>query len=499
MTDRVPDPQAAPFATPQSAPRLDKLAAMRAAGVEPYPYRFDKTHDAAGLQEAYAALATDTVTDDRVRLAGRIRAIRNNGMFVDLNDATGRIQLFSHRDTMPESELAKLAWLDLGDLIGVEGVIRRTKRGELSVNVEALTVLAKALLPLPEKYHGLTDVEARYRQRYLDLIMSEETRVRFRARSRLVAALRTELEARGFLEVETPMLHPILGGASARPFVTHHNTLDVDLYLRIAPELYLKRLVVGQLAERVFEINRNFRNEGLSPRHNPEFTMLEAYQAYADYTDMMALVEALIGGAAQAAAGGLEVRFGEQLLDFTAPFPRKSMVGLVQEATGIDFAGFDAAEPARAAAAGLGCALTGKENWGQAVEAAFAHAVEGTLIQPIHVTDFPRDISPLAKRHRDDPRLTERFETYINGWEIANAFSELTDPEDQYARFEAQASAREAGDDEAQMMDLDYVAALAYGLPPTGGIGLGIDRLTMLLTDAQTIRDVILFPTLRRK
>ena len=499
MTDRAPDPPAAPFATPQSEPRLEKLAAMRAAGVDPYPYRFDKTHDAAALQDAYAELAPDTVTEDRVRLAGRIRAMRNNGMFVDLTDATGRIQLFSHRDVTPADELAKLAWLDLGDLIGVDGAIRRTKRGELSVNVHTITILAKALLPLPEKYHGLTDVEARYRQRYLDLIMSEESRERFRARSRVVAALRTVLEARGFLEVETPMLHPILGGASARPFVTHHNTLDADLYLRIAPELYLKRLVVGQLAERVFEINRNFRNEGLSPRHNPEFTMLEAYQAYADYADMMALVEALVGGAAEAAAGGLEVRFGEQVIDFTPPFPRKSMVTLVQEATGIDFAGFEAAEPARAAAARLGCALTGKETWGQAVEAAFAHTVEDTLMQPIHVTDFPRDISPLAKGHRDDPRLTERFETYVNGWEIANAFSELTDPQDQYSRFEAQATAREAGDDEAQMMDLDYVTALAYGLPPTGGIGIGIDRLTMLLTDAQTIRDVILFPTLRRK
>jgi lysyl-tRNA synthetase class 2 len=378
-------------------------------------------------------------------------------------------------------------------------VVRRTKRGELSINVDKLVVLAKALLPLPEKYHGLTDIEARYRQRYLDLIMNAESRERFRTRSRIVAALRAVLVERGYLEVETPMLHPILGGASAKPFVTHHNALDADLYLRIAPELYLKRLVVGQLAERVFEINRNFRNEGLSPRHNPEFTMLESYQAYADYGDMAELVEALLSAAAIAAGGGLKVRFGEQEIDFTPPYPRKSMTALVEEATGIDFLTFGMAEQARAAAASLGCELTGHENWGQAVEAAFAHTVEGGLAQPVHVTDFPRDISPLAKVHRHDPRLTERFETFVNGWEIANCFSELTDPQDQYARFEAQVQAREAGDEEAQMMDLDYVTALAYGLPPTGGLGLGIDRLTMLLTDAQTIRDVILFPTLRRK
>lgn len=505
MTDSAPDNRAditAPRAphdvsNPLRAPRLEKLKALREAGIDPYPYRYERTTDAAALHAKYADLPADTMTEDRVRVAGRIRAIRNSGMFIDLHDTAGKIQVFSHKDFQSEEEQARLKLLDLGDMIGVEGMVRRTKRGELTINALQITMLAKALETLPEKYHGLTDVEQRYRQRYVDLIMNEEARTTLRRRSLIVAALRSFMQEEGFLEVETPMLHPILGGASARPFVTHHNTLDMDLYLRIAPELYLKRLIVGGISDKVFEINRNFRNEGISTRHNPEFTMLEAYWAYADYADVMNLIERMFARAAIAATGGTAVEYGGQAIDFGAPFVRKPMTTLVEEATGVDFLAIGDAEVARDAARKLQVPVAGRENWGQVVELVFGEKVEHTLIQPTHVTDMPRDISPLAKVKRGEPRLTERFETYVNGWELVNAFSELTDPQDQFERFEAQAQAREAGDDEAQMMDMDYIHALEYGLPPTGGLGVGIDRLAMLLTDSPSIRDVILFPTMR--
>ncbi|MEQ9815788.1 MAG: lysine--tRNA ligase [Azospirillaceae bacterium] len=483
---------------PLKAPRLEKLKATREAGINPYPYRFEVTARAGELQARHADLAADTETGETVRVAGRIRAMRNSGMFIDLHDETGKIQIFSHKDFMAEAEREKLALLDIGDIVGVEGQVRRTKRGELTVNTATIELLAKSILPLPEKYHGLADIEQRYRQRYLDLIMNEESRRVFRQRSKLVSTMRRVLEDKGFLEVETPMLHPILGGASAKPFETHHNALDMPLYLRIAPELYLKRLTVGGF-ERVFEINRNFRNEGISTRHNPEFTMMELYQAYADYTDMMAMVEDLFAACARALHGATTVAFGEHTIDFAGPYRRARMTDLVLEQTGVDFLLIPDAEKARAKGRELELPLTGKENWGQVIELAFEHFVEPMLIQPTHVTDFPREISPLAKAHRDDPRLTERFETFCNAWEIANAFSELNDPQDQYERFMAQVKAREAGDDEAQMMDRDYVTALEYGLPPAGGLGVGIDRLVMLMTDSPSIRDVIAFPTLRRK
>ncbi len=422
--------------------------------------------------------------------------MRNSGMFLDLHDASGKIQIFNHKDYLPEADLATLRALDIGDLIGVEGRVRRTPRGELTVNAARLTVLAKALRPLPEKYHGLADIELRYRQRYLDLIVNPASRETLRRRSLIVATLRRHLAAAGYLEVETPMLHTIAGGASAKPFVTHHNALDIDLYLRIAPELHLKRLLVGGLSDRLFEINRCFRNEGLSPRHNPEFTSLELYEAYVDYTAMMALTEELIAEAAKAATGGLQIEYGGTRIDLTPPWPRRSMAALVEEATGIDFLALDAAA-ARAAANRLGAELGEHALWGHALEAAFAAKVEDRLLQPVHVTGFPRDISPLAKADAKDPRLVERFETYIYGWEVANAFSELNDPLDQRARFEVQMRARAAGDEEAQPLDEDYVAALEYGLPPCGGLGIGIDRLTMLLTDSPSIRDVIAFPTMR--
>ncbi|MGE3781595.1 MAG: lysine--tRNA ligase [Alphaproteobacteria bacterium] len=498
--------------------RLDKLETLRAMGIDPYPIRFSREQEAAELDRRYAELPAGTETNDWARVAGRIRAMRNSGMFIDLHDASGKIQVFSHKDYLRPDDLPLLKLLDIGDLIGVEGLVRRTPRGELTVNAQRITMLAKALRPLPEKYHGLADIELRYRQRYLDLIMNPHSRETLRRRSRVVAAMRAWLTERGYLEVETPMLHTIPGGAAARPFVTHHNALDIDLYLRIAPELHLKRLVVGALADKVFEINRCFRNEGLSPRHNPEFTTLELYEAYSDYTGMMALTERIVAHVAEVAAnphpnppplageggegavrttGRLKISYGGTEIDLTPPWPRRSMAELVLEATGVDFLAIEDAAAARDAARRVGAAIAGGENWGQALEAAFGARVEDRLIQPVHVTGFPRDISPLAKADPSDPRLVERFETYVYGWEIANAFSELNDPLDQRARFEAQMLARAAGDEEAQPLDEDYVTALEYGLPPCGGLGIGIDRLVMLLTDSASIRDVIAFPTLR--
>jgi lysyl-tRNA synthetase, class II len=482
---------------PLRAVRLAKLDGLKALGIDPYPYEFARTDEAAELERRHAALAAGAETGERVRVAGRIRAMRNSGMFIDLYDTSGKIQIFCHRDHLDPEALAAVRLLDIGDLIGVEGLVRRTPRGELTVNAATVSVLAKTLRQLPEKYHGLADVELRYRQRYLDLIVNEESRETLRRRSRIVAALRNHLLARDYLEVETPMLHTIPGGASAKPFVTHHNALDIDLYLRIAPELHLKRLLVGGLADKVFEINRCFRNEGLSPRHNPEFTSLELYEAYVDYRAMMRLTEELITATAEAVLGTLRISYGGTDIDLSAPWPRRSMAELVEAETGIDFLALGSGEEARRAAFAQGAALTGRESWGQALEAVFAARVEDKLLAPIHVTGFPRDISPLAKADRSDPRLAERFETYIYGWEVANAFSELTDPQDQRARFEAQMEERAAGDEEAQQLDEDYVAALEYGLPPCGGLGIGIDRLVMLLTDSPSIRDVIAFPTLR--
>src|SRR4051794_6092032 len=365
--------------------RLEKLAALRGMGIEPYPVSFSRTDEAAILETRHADLPSGTETEERVRVAGRIRAIRNSGMFIDLHDASGKIQIFCHKDHLPPGQLALLRLLDIGDLIGVEGLVRRTPRGELTINATEVTLLAKSLRPLPEKYHGLADIELRYRQRYLDLIMNPLSRETLRRRSRVVAAMRAFLLARGYLEVETPMLHSIPGGAAAKPFITHHNALDMELYLRIAPELHLKRLVVGGLADKVFEINRCFRNEGLSPRHNPEFTTLELYEAYADYTDMMSLTEQIVAHVAEAAAGGLKISYGGTAIDLTPPWPRRSMAELVLEATGVDFLALNAAG-AKQALGKLHIEAIGVGNWGQALEAAFAARVEDRLIQPVHVT-----------------------------------------------------------------------------------------------------------------
>ncbi len=481
----------------------NKLKALGDLGVSGYPHVFGRDHMAGDLQVKYENLEDGGETDDVVVVAGRIHAMRNNGMFIDLRDTSGRIQIFCHKDRSPAEELEKLKFFDIGDIIGVKGKIRRTPRGELSISALELTMVTKSLLPLPEKYHGLSDIEQRYRQRYLDLIMNEDSRETLRSRSKIISLIRRFMEDMGALEVETPMLHGILGGASARPFVTHHNALDSDFYLRVAPELHLKRLIVGGLSDAVFEINRCFRNEGISIKHNPEFTSIEAYHAYKDYFDIMELVEELVCHVVQELHGSLKVQFGEgenaHEIDFTRPWRRVSMVDLVKEQTGVDFLSFDTAAQAQAAAKEQGVQVDPKSNWGQVVEAMFDEKCEHTLVNPTHVTDHPMDISPLAKTHRENPRLVERFETFCNGWEIANAFTELNDPKVQRERFEGQVAAREAGDDEAQMLDEDFVTALEYGLPPCGGWGIGLDRLTMLLTNSSNIRDVICFPTLKPK
>ncbi|MGH6990882.1 MAG: lysine--tRNA ligase [Stellaceae bacterium] len=484
---------------PFRAARRQKLAALQERGIAPYPYAFPVTAAARSLDERYAGLDQGATTEDEVAVAGRIRAIRNSGLFLDLHDTSGKVQIFCHKDVLDGDGLALVKLLDLGDLIGIEGKVRRTPRGELTINATRVTLLAKSLLPLPEKYHGLADIETRYRQRYLDLIMSEESRTTLRNRSRIVASIRRLLDARGFLEVETPMLQAIPGGAAAKPFITHHNALDIDLYLRISPELYLKRLLVGGLSDKLYEINRNFRNEGISPRHNPEFTLLELYEAHVDYYAMMEVTEHLITETAKEVCGSLPIVYQGRDIDLTPPWQRRGMAELVLEHTGIDFLAITNDADARQEARRLGIEIPDTARWGHAFYAAFEARCEATLIQPIHVTGFPREVSPLTKADRHDPRLTERFETFINGGEFANAYSELNDPIDQLDRFEAQMRERELGDEEAQRLDRDFVTALEYGMPPAGGLGIGIDRLVMLLTDSASIRDVIAFPTLRPK
>ena len=479
--------------------RIQKLADLADKGVNPYPYKFDKTASAKELQERYIDLPAGEETTDIYSVAGRVMAIRNTGMFIDLMDDTGKIQIFSHKENLPEEQLKILKLVDIGDIVGFTGTIRRTPRGELSVKSTDLKLLSKALLPLPEKHHGLTDVEIRYRQRYVDLIVNEDVRDTFRKRSLIIQKIREFLAKEGYLEVETPILQTMASGANARPFTTHHNALEMDLTLRIALELYLKRLIVGGISERVYEIGKCFRNEGIDTRHNPEFTMIELYQAYADYNDMMTLTENMVAYVAQEVLGTLKIKYGEHEIDLTPPWDRKTMLGSIKEATGVDFMEIYSAQQAIETARRLHVPVEDGMNWGQVVEAVFEEKIEPSLIQPCHIIDYPREISPLAKVHRDNDRLTERFETRVNGWEIANAFSELTDPIDQRMRFEAQAKAKAEGDEEAMDIDEDFINALEYGMPPTGGMGMGIDRLVMLLTDSPSIRDVIAFPTMRNK
>ncbi|MBP5160544.1 MAG: lysine--tRNA ligase [Alphaproteobacteria bacterium] len=489
MTDEILD---------QKKARLEKLAALEEKGINAYPHVYRPTFTSQALNEQYKDLPNDTMTEDSVRVAGRVRAIRNSGMFMDIYDATGKVQIFSSLENLPDSEKEILALLDLGDIIGVEGTVRRTKRGELSVATTHLTVLSKSLQPFPDKFHGLQDTDTKYRQRYLDMIVNQETTQTLVLRSRIISTIRRYLDAKGFLEVETPMLHPIMGGATAKPFITHHNTLDMDLYLRIAPELYLKRLIIGGLPA-IYEIGRNFRNEGMDTSHNPEFTMMELYWVYKDYNDMMDLFENLVQTVAKELLGTTTVKLGDNVIELGGHWPRKPMLTLVQEATGVDFLQFKDGESAAQEAEKLGVHVEKNASWGKVVETVFEEKCEQNLIQPIFVIDHPQDISPLTKTHRSNARLVERFEPFINGWEVGNAYSELTNPLDQKERLEAQVRLRSGGDAEAQMMDDDFVTALEYGMPPTGGLGMGIDRLVMILAQTTSIRDVIAFPTMRKK
>ena len=476
--------------------RREKLAALQAAGQDPFQItKYVVTHRSAEIKENFEALEGQSTS-----VAGRIMSKRGMGkaVFCDLQDVKGRIQLYVRVDELGEEAFAKFKKTDIGDIVGVEGEVFKTKRGEISVKAHKVTLLSKSLLPLPEKFHGLTDKETRYRQRYVDLIVNPEVRRNFEIRSAFIKYLRNFLDERGYMEVETPVLNTISGGATARPFITHHNTLDIDMYMRIATELNLKRLIVGGL-ERVYEVGRIFRNEGMDTRHNPEFTTVELYEAYADFNDMMDLFEALLSGAARDICGSYQLRWQGEDIDLTPGWPRMPMHEAVKQYCGIDFMAISSDEEAVAAAKAIGVELpeTADKTWGNALYECFDQRVEEKLIQPTFITMHPVDVSPLAKRSPKDPRLTERFELFICRSEMGNAFSELNDPIDQRQRFQKQVELRDKGDDEASMMDEDFLTALEYGLPPTGGLGIGIDRCVMLLTGADSIREVILFPTMK--
>lgn len=475
--------------------RREKMTAIADRGLEPFGRKYDLTHRAEDIINNFTELE-----EQEVRVAGRILSLRGHGKtaFVHLADLTGRVQLYFRQDVLGDTAYSLFQLVDIGDIIGVKGIVFRTQKGEISIRVTAFEILAKSLRPLPEKWHGLKDVEMRYRQRYLDLIVNPDVMRTFVLRSKIIKSMRTILDDKGFLEVETPMMHPIAGGAAAKPFVTHHNALDMKLYMRIAPELYLKRLIVGGF-EKVYELGRVFRNEGISIKHNPEFTMVELYQAYADYEDIMALTEEVIAGVAQAVLGTTHITYQGQDLDLTPPWNRLTMVDAIKKYGNVDFSTVQTIEEARAIADSLKVHYEKKFGIGGILNAVFEAVAEEHLIQPTFIIGHPTEISPLAKRNRENPEATDRFEAFIFGREIANGFSELNDPIDQKGRFLEQVSARESGDDEAHMMDDDYVNALEYGLPPTGGLGIGIDRLVMFLTDRYSIRDIILFPHMRHK
>jgi lysyl-tRNA synthetase, class II len=487
--------------------RIEKLQRLRSRGVEPYAYRFDPTHSAV---EARALFTGESEETEPVRVAGRLVAYRDMGRsrFAHLADRSGRIQVYFRVNDLGQEQFDLLDLLDLGDWVGVEGPVFRTRTGEITVRANRLQLLAKSVRPLPlgkeevdpetgerRVYSGFADLEARYRQRYADLAVHPEVRETFVVRARTISAIRRFLDERGFLEVETPILQPLYGGAAARPFVTHHNTLDMPLYLRIADELYLKRLIVGGM-ERVYEIGKDFRNEGMDRSHNPEFTMLEFYAAYFDYEDVMRLTEELLVYVMTEVLGTTSVRAGDSVIEFTPPFPRYSMYEAIRHFGNVDVPS-SSDEALRGRARALGVADTDSMSRGKLIDELFGELVEPKLVQPTFITDYPREMSPLAKQKRGEPDVTERFELIVAGRELLNAYSELNDPFDQRERFEAQAGLRAAGDEEAHVLDLDYIRALEYGMPPTGGFGMGIDRLVMLMTDQQSIRDVILFPTMR--
>ncbi|HJF84583.1 MAG TPA: lysine--tRNA ligase, partial [Megamonas hypermegale] len=460
--------------------RRNKMQSFIDKGIEPFGRRYDVTHHAQELLDQFETLGEEKV----VRMAGRLMAVRGHGKasFTAVEDLSGKIQAYFRLDNLGEEKYAEFKLLDIGDIVGVEGTLFKTHRGEITIKVTDFSILAKSLRPLPEKFHGLKDVETRYRQRYLDLIVNPDVRQTFIARTKIIKSIRSYLDERGFLEVETPVLSPIAGGANARPFITHHNALDIDMYLRIATELYLKRLVVGGL-ERVYELGRVFRNEGIDIRHNPEFTSIEIYQAYADYNDLMDVTEGIVRQAAIDACGSTKITYEGTEIDLSS-FRRVTMNDAVAEVTGKDFSKAQSVEEARAMADELGVPTEGKNSIGEIMYEVFDEKVESTLIQPTFVTQYPTEVSPLAKRNKENPAFTDRFEAFVYGRELANGFSELNDPIDQEQRFIDQQKARENGDDEAHMMDHDYITALEYGLPPTGGLGIGIDRLVMFLTDS---------------
>ncbi len=489
------------------ATRLEKVEQLKQLGMNPYAYRWESTHHTAELQEKFADLPAGEEVDLEVAIAGRIllRRVFGKLAFFSLQDETGVIQLYLDKkridtamaDRLPDAFNHLKQLTDAGDILGVRGTIKRTEKGELSVYVSQYAILTKSLLPLPDKWHGLTDIAKRYRQRYVDLIVNPEVRQTFRRRAQITAGIRRYLEQQDFIEIETPVLQSEAGGADARPFITYHNTLEMELYLRIATELHLKRLIVGGF-EKVFELGRIFRNEGISTRHNPEFTTIEVYQAYADYYDMMALTENLITTVAKEVLGTLEITYQGETINLTPPWRRVTMHELVEEKTGLDFSSFQNLDEAKAAAEQAGIQSVEECNSiGKLLNEVFEQKVEDKLIQPTFVIDYPVEISPLAKPHRSKPGLVERFELFIVGRETANSFSELTDPMDQRQRLEAQADRKAAGELEAQGVDEDFLTALEYGMPPTGGLGIGIDRLVMLLTDCASIRDAIAFPLLK--
>ena len=477
--------------------RRDKLAAFEAKGVAPFGHRFEVSHHAKDVLEQFGHLEGEEESSEEITIAGRLMAIRGHGKasFSVLMDRSGRIQIYFKLDVLGDEKYSQFKLLDIGDIIGVKGHVFRTRRGEITVRVDDFDMLSKSLRPLPEKFHGLTDTEIRYRQRYVDLIMNPEVMNTFVARTNIMKSIREYLDARDYIEVETPVLGTIAGGAAARPFITHHNTLDLDMYLRIATELNLKRLIVGGM-ERVYEMGRVFRNEGMDVRHNPEFTTIELYQAYADYTDLMDITEGLVLNAANKVLGTTEFDYQGTHIDLSK-VKRISMNDAVKEATGKDFLSCKTVEEARAMADEIGVPYEERFGIGGILNAAFEEKVEESLIQPTFITGHPTEISPLAKRNPENPMITDRFEFFIYGRELANGFTELNDPIDQEGRFLDQLKQREAGDDEAHEMDRDFITALEYGLPPTGGLGIGIDRLVMFLTDSASIRDVLLFPTMK--
>ncbi|HSW10187.1 MAG TPA: lysine--tRNA ligase [Bacillota bacterium] len=500
MTDRPGHPPSPNSTAPASESAVDFLQARRdkldklvARGMEPWGRAYRRTHSLGQVTRDYAQLA-----GCRVAVAGRITGRRSHGKtaFCDLEDASGQLQIYLRLDRLGAEKYADLELLDLGDHLGVSGEVFRTRSGEITIEAEDWVFLGKSLRPPPEKYHGLANVESRYRQRYLDLMANKQVRDVLRVRSLVIRALRDILDARGYLEMETPTMSTIVGGANARPFITRHNALDISLYLRVATELYLKRLVVGGF-DRVYEIGRVFRNEGVSSRHNPEYTLLEFYEAYSDYEDLMIFTEQLIPEVARRAIGTTTLTYQGNVIDLSPPWPRIRLREAISRYTGVDFLGMAGGEQIRSSALALGLELPAGASRGQMLDALLDHFVQPRLIQPTFLIDYPVELSPLAKRHRDDPALTARFEAFIGGIEVANAFSELNDPDDQRERFLAQAVQRDRGDEEAHMMDDDYIVALEHGLPPTAGEGIGVDRLVMILTDSPSIREVIPFPLLR--